>query len=207
VPPIVLSDVERCIPAGGRPLERKFFLADVFAIDPTPSSFWRWNDPSRPGIPPEVDQRGVSLWQLAELSFVLKICKELIDNAPRICERNQMSARQFVDIHRQSFSCDASLELDRKKSIITTGNHVDWNIGPGIETTGLAKHDVGLRALMRLALLDDVRRNIVKKIGGEVEIRAVAAARGRRNGTPPEGRRGGLKHLKSLDLSRDKLSL
>jgi hypothetical protein len=30
---------------------------------------------------------------------------------------------------------------------------------------------------------------------------------GRRNGTPPEGRRGGLKHLKSLDLSGEKLSL
>jgi hypothetical protein len=41
----------------------------------------------------------------------------------------------------------------------------------------------------------------------EAGIAKLLAPTGRRNGTPLEGRRGGLKHLKSLDLSREKLSL
>jgi hypothetical protein len=103
-----------------------------------------------------------------------KIIEELIDETTGIRERKEMSTCYFVDSNPQSFSGDASLEIDRKESIIATSYHMDWDIGPAIERAGLAKHDVGLRALLRLALFDDFRGDIVKKVRREVESRAVA---------------------------------
>jgi hypothetical protein len=109
-------------------------------------------------------------------SILFEVTKELFHETARIRERNEMSAWQFVDGYLQSFSRDAPLEIDRKESIVAAGDHVDWNVGPSVEAARLAEHDIGLRALVCLALLDDVGRNVVEKVGGEVEIRAVAPA-------------------------------
>jgi hypothetical protein len=47
---------------------------------------------------------------------------------------------------------------------------------PRLESAGLAKHRVGLRALVRLALLDDLGWKVVQEVRGEIKARAVTAA-------------------------------
>jgi hypothetical protein len=69
---------------------------------------------------------------------------------------------------------DPTLELDRKEPIVASGDHMGRNLGPGFESARLTEHDVGLRALVRLALLDDVGRDVVQEVRREVEVGAVA---------------------------------
>src|SRR5689334_23805192 len=87
-----------------------------------------------------------------------------------------MAARQLVDGHVQAFSRDATLEVDRKESIVATRDHVDRNVGPPFEAAPIAEREVGLRALARLALFDDLGWNVVQEVCGEVEGRTVAPA-------------------------------
>ena len=80
----------------------------------------------------------------------------------------------------QSLLNNALLEVDWKEPIVTPSNRMDRNLGPCSEATGLREHDVGLRALMRCALRNNLGRNIVQEVSVEVERRAVASATRRR---------------------------
>ncbi len=85
-----------------------------------------------------------------------------------------MAAGQLVDLDLQSLLRDPTLELDRKETIVASGDRVGGNLGPGFESAPLSEHDVGLGALVRLALLDDVGRDVVQEVRREVEVGAVA---------------------------------
>ena len=104
-----------------------------------------------------------------------KVTNKLIDETAWIRERKEVAARELVDVLVKSFPRDAPLEVDRKEPIIAAGDNMDRILGPRFETAGLAEHNVGLGALVSLALLDDLGRNVVQEVRGEVEVRAIAA--------------------------------
>jgi hypothetical protein len=56
---------------------------------------------------------------------------------------------------------DATLELDRKEPIVASGDHVDRNWRPHLESALLTEHNIGLGALVRLASLDDPGRKVM----------------------------------------------
>src|SRR5262249_31917158 len=87
-----------------------------------------------------------------------------------------MATRQFVDSYIQPFTHKAPLEFDRKEPIVTPGDHVDWNLWPCFKPAWLTKDDVGFWALMRLALLNNLGRNVMQEVRGEIKMGAVAAA-------------------------------
>src|SRR5215831_886651 len=87
-----------------------------------------------------------------------------------------MAPWKLVDDDGQPLLCDATLELDRKEPIVASGDHVDRDRRPRLESAGLAEHDVGLAALQRLALSHDLGWKIVQEVGGEIEVQAVTTA-------------------------------
>src|SRR5215831_5134702 len=87
-----------------------------------------------------------------------------------------MAPWKLVDDDGQPFLCDATLELDRKEAIVASGDHVDRDRRPRLESAGLAEHDVGLAALQRLALSHDLGWKVVQEVGGEIEVQAVTTA-------------------------------
>jgi hypothetical protein len=103
-----------------------------------------------------------------------EVPKELICETVWIREREEVAAGQLVDLGVQSLLRHPTLEVDRKEAIVASGDHVDRNLGPGFESARLTEHDVGLGALVRLALLDDLGRDVVEEVRGEVEVSAVA---------------------------------
>src|SRR5262249_49720615 len=80
-----------------------------------------------------------------------------------------MATRQFVDSYIQPFTHKAPLEFDRKEPIVTPGDHVDWNLWPCFKPAWLTKDDVGFWALMRLALLNNLGRNVMQEVRGEIK--------------------------------------
>jgi hypothetical protein len=104
----------------------------------------------------------------------LEVLKELICETVWIREREEVAAGQLLDLDLQSLLRDPTLELDRKEPIVASRDHVDGNLGPGFESARLSEHDVGLGALVRLALLDELGRHVVQEVRGEVEVAAVA---------------------------------
>src|SRR5262245_59360377 len=103
-----------------------------------------------------------------------------------------MAPRQFLDSDIQPFARDPPLEFDRKKPIVAPGDHAGRNLGPCFKTAGLTKNDVGLGTLVRLALLDDLGRDVMQEVCGKVEFRSVAtplcsfsACRNRSGAVPP----------------------
>jgi hypothetical protein len=95
-----------------------------------------------------------------------KVTEELIGETARVREREEMATRKLVDADVQSFLCDATLELDRKEPIVASGDHMDRDRRPGLESAGLAEHDVGLGALVRFSSFHDVMRNVVQEVRG-----------------------------------------
>jgi hypothetical protein len=89
----------------------------------------------------------------------LEVLKELIRETVWIREREEVATRQFLDGYLQACLRHPTLEVDRKEPIVASRDHVDRNVGPGFESARLAEHDVGLGALVRLALLDELGRN------------------------------------------------
>src|SRR5262245_52826705 len=87
-----------------------------------------------------------------------------------------MATRQFVDTQVQPFTRDAPLEFDRKEPIVAPSDNADRNLGPCFEAAGFTKSDVGLGALVRLALLDDLGWDVMQEVHGEIKIGAVSAA-------------------------------
>src|SRR5262245_17494773 len=109
-----------------------------------------------------------------------------------------MPAWKLVDADLQALLCDATLELDRKEPILAPGNDVDRHCGPRLESAGLAEPDIRLGAILPLALLEDLGRNVVQEVRREVEVRAVTTALRRRPSRflppgvgPPRARRFG----------------
>src|SRR4029453_14728521 len=115
-----------------------------------------------------------------------QVTKELSYETAWVGQRDQMPALQLVDGEMESFSRDSPLKIEWKEPIVTPGDDMDGHVGPPVEFTWLAEHDVSLAALSCFPLLADLGRNVVQEVGGHLEGRAVAAAlRARR----PSGRR------------------
>src|SRR5262245_44523874 len=108
-------------------------------------------------------------------SVCFDVTQELIHETPRIRKRHEMATCKLVDGHVQSFLRDAPLGVDWKKSVVAGGDDVGRNLGPRVESTGLAEDDVGLGPLVRVSLLEDLGRNVVPEIRGDVEVRAIPA--------------------------------
>jgi hypothetical protein len=81
-----------------------------------------------------------------------------------------MATRQLLDGYVQAFLRHASLEVEREEPIVGSGNDVERNVRPGLESAGLAEHDLGLGPLARRALPDRLGREVVEEVGGEVEV-------------------------------------
>jgi uncharacterized protein (DUF1697 family) len=111
---------------------------------------------------------------------VSKATQELIGETARVREREEVATRKLVDLDLEALLCNATLELDRKEAIVASGDHVDRDRGPCLEIAALAEHDVGFGALLPHALFDDLRRNVVEEVRGEIEGRAVSAIACRR---------------------------
>jgi hypothetical protein len=94
-------------------------------------------------------------------SVCFDVTQELIHETPRIRKRYEMATCKLVDGHVQSFLRDAPLEVDWKKSVVAGGDDVGRNLGPPVESTGLAEDDVGLGPLVRVSLLEDLGWNVV----------------------------------------------
>jgi hypothetical protein len=56
----------------------------------------------------------------------------LIGEAARVCEREEKAAGKLVDRGVEAFPCDATLELDRKETVVASGDHVDRDRAPGL---------------------------------------------------------------------------
>jgi hypothetical protein len=87
-----------------------------------------------------------------------------------------MAARQLYGGRLQPFACHATLKVDGEESVVTSADHVDGDLGPGVESARLAEDNIRLVTLAGLALLDDLGRDVVQEVGGEVEGWAVATA-------------------------------
>jgi hypothetical protein len=105
-----------------------------------------------------------------------EVTEPLVGEVAWIRKCEEMASPERVDHEVQAGSGDARLELDRKKPIVAPGDHAYRNFGPSREVTGFAEHDVGLGALVRLALPDDFGRDVVQEVCGKVEFRAVPTA-------------------------------
>jgi hypothetical protein len=57
-----------------------------------------------------------------------------------------MAALQRIDGEMESFSRDAPLKIEWKEPIVTPGDDMDGHVGPPVELTWLAEHDVRLTA-------------------------------------------------------------
>jgi hypothetical protein len=75
-----------------------------------------------------------------------------------------MATWKVVDRDVQTLVCHATLEVDRKKPIVPSCDHVDRCWRPRLEPATLAKHNIGLGALVRFALLDRLRRKVVQEV-------------------------------------------
>src|SRR5262245_44090082 len=87
-----------------------------------------------------------------------------------------MAARKLVDTQVQPLVCDAPLKFNRKEPIVVAGDHANRNLWPCFKPAWLTKDDVGLGALMRRALLDDLGWNVMQEVGGKIEFRTVPTA-------------------------------
>jgi hypothetical protein len=81
-----------------------------------------------------------------------------------------MATWNLVDADVQPLLCHATLELDRKEPIVASCDHVHRYWRPRLEPAALCDHDVGLGALLRLALLDDLRRKVVQEVLGRSKL-------------------------------------
>jgi hypothetical protein len=59
-----------------------------------------------------------------------------------------MAAGQFVNDQPQALLRHATLEVDRKEAIVSSGDYVDRHGRPCREPTGLAKYNVRLGSLV-----------------------------------------------------------
>jgi len=87
-----------------------------------------------------------------------------------------MATWDVVHSDLESILRHAPLEVDREESIVASADDVNGDGGPGLESAGLAEHDVRLWALACLAPRDDLGWNVMQEVGVEIEVRAVAAA-------------------------------
>src|SRR4029453_17814794 len=124
--------------------------------------------------------------RLSQIPRHSQVTKELSYETAWIGERDQMPALQLFKGEMESFSRDAPLKIEWKEPIVTPGDDMDGHVGPPVEFTWLAEHDVSLAALACFPLLADLGRNVVQEVGGHVEGRAVPAAL---RGRGPSGRR------------------
>ena len=132
-----------------------------------------WEAPASARAIPADNARGKA-YRLAQSGS--KMPQELIDETSWVRESNQVAACQLNYGDAQPLLCHAPLKLDWKQTVITARNHAYRNIRPGLKTARVAEYRIGLLALMRFALLDDIGRNVVEEIGGEIEVDTVPAA-------------------------------
>jgi putative ABC transport system permease protein len=90
-----------------------------------------------------------------------KVTEQLIGETARVGEREEMATWNVVDADVKPFLCDSTLELDRKEPIVASGDHVDRDCRPRLESAGLAEDHVGFGPLPRFSLLHDLWWKVV----------------------------------------------
>ena len=119
-----------------------------------------------------------------------------------------MAARKRLRVHLQPLPSDAFLELEGKKAIIRRGDDADRYRRPMPEGAGLPEYRLRLWTLTGRIVAQDCVRDIVKKIGLQIELRAVAVCLGGRYprfdgpGVLPPGSRQSHQVAVSLRLRR-----
>jgi hypothetical protein len=95
----------------------------------------------------------------------------------------------FAAVHSGSTGC---LRISKEREGSSNFDAKPSNTAPGGEERNSDKGTMGVWLTISISAEKNYRSSS-------------STPRARSNGTPPKGRRGGLKHLKSLDLSREKL--
>src|SRR3954469_9660667 len=117
------------------------------------------------------------LWSSAQVG------DEAIRDRLRLAERDQVTARDLVDVSPQPFPRHAPLEVDREEPVVATGEDLDRDVRPPLERAGLAERGAR-RAPPGGHAVPDRRRDVVQEVPLFFEARAV-----------PQGRVGRLPRL------------
>jgi hypothetical protein len=85
-----------------------------------------------------------------------------------------MPARQDVRLDAESLAGKGALELQGEEPVVCASEHPDI-YRPPIEVADRREHRACLRPLVRRACRRNLRRHVVQKVDGQVEVPAVAA--------------------------------
>src|SRR5579859_7535264 len=99
-----------------------------------------------------------------------------------------MAPGNFLHLLSEPFTRDAPLKFGREKTVVSSRNNMNRNVGPALEATGLAENDLGFLAWFFRAVAQHVVRHVVQEIRSYIELRRIAAAR--RSLFPRFGRSG-----------------
>jgi hypothetical protein len=85
-------------------------------------------------------------------------------------QADQVAARQHVRIDAEPLPRERPLEPDGKEPVVGAGHHPDGDLRPCAEVAARPERRVGFWRLVCLAGRGDVRRNVVQKVNGQVDL-------------------------------------
>src|SRR5829696_1181625 len=91
--------------------------------------------------------------------------QQIVGHEPRLHQWEQVPTRKNVDRDVESVSSDPALQADRKEAVIRAGEDPSSCSRPPREVTHRLKGDVGLGALIRLALGRGLGVDVVQEVG------------------------------------------
>jgi len=93
----------------------------------------------------------------------------------RVRKSDQVAARKRLRVHPQAIASDAFLELKGEEAIVRRGDDADGYGRPMAKGAGLPEYRFRLWTLTGRTVAQHCLRDIVKKVGWQIELRAVAA--------------------------------
>src|ERR1700723_2831731 len=111
-------------------------------------------------------------------SVASKMPGQLIGELGRAGQRDQVTARNHVDVQAESVPRDPALEVQREEPVVSSRDHPGGYVRPALDGARLAEGDVGLGKVVRLTRGCDVRGHIVQEVGGQVELGGIPARLG-----------------------------
>ena len=91
----------------------------------------------------------------------------------RVAEGGKVPAGHDNRIDTEPLACDALLKREREEPVLTAGDDVDRNRGPRVEVAAVIESLVQLGSGMGLQIRQQFGRDIVQKVGGQIELNAV----------------------------------
>lgn len=95
--------------------------------------------------------------------------QQIVSHQPRLHEWQQVPTRKHVGLDAEPVTSDPALQADREEAVVSAGENTSSDCWPRREVTHRLKSDVGLGALIRLALSCDLGVDIVQEIGSHIE--------------------------------------